>query len=256
MARIPKIRWRGKDEKALQYAVSAFNAKLTRLLKQNPQQADYLPSRIVVKNERQDIKTRKDFNNKIREIRRFLDKGAEKPVTTASGKKTTKYELNELRIKTNAINRKRKQRLAEVQEKEVVVGSRKMGYKRGEMGSIRENELKPKVFNPDKIKPGKEWDAFVNSVEKQFKERYFSEKDELFKANYIKGLMSEFGDDEDVLEMIELIRKFSAEQVVEIFFSNQDASIDFIYDKLELAAKWERLQEVWNSSKKDYNIEG
>ena len=82
------IKWRDTDEKALAKAVRKFNAKRTRLLKQVPELEEFLPAKLSTKELKKTIKTRRDFNNEINSIERFMQKGAEKPIVTKEGVKT------------------------------------------------------------------------------------------------------------------------------------------------------------------------
>jgi hypothetical protein len=113
------------------------------------------------------------------------------------------------------------------------------------MGNTRTNELKPKQYDFNKIKGGKEWKLFVESVEKQVKSSYNDEKKQQYKDNYIKGLIRIFGDNAN--DLIETISKIPADKVVNIFYSDQEATIDFIYDPIELSAKLDVLTDLWEN---------
>ena len=83
------IKWRDTDEKELAKMVRKFNAKRTRLLKQVPELEDFLPPKQSTKDIKNAVKTRRDFNNAMNSLDRFMRKGAEKPIVTKEGVKTT-----------------------------------------------------------------------------------------------------------------------------------------------------------------------
>lgn len=221
-----KIKWRKDDEKQLAYAVRAFNAKRTRLLKQVPELEAFLPPKMSVADIKKSIQTRQDFNREIASLKRFLKKGAEKPVVNKQGVKTTKYELNELRLKLNRINRERAKRLAEM----------KPSTEKGTMGSIQQNALRPKKFNFES-QSAKSWDKFVESVEKQSLPGYWDERLKKYKENFLVGLKNEFGSS-PLYELIkEKIMAISPEELDRIYYQEPNLQIDYVYDEAELKIK-------------------
>lgn len=224
------IKWRDSDEKELSKAVRKFNAKRTRLLKQVPELEEFLPPKQSVKALRDSIKTRRDFRNEINSIERFMQKGAEKPIVTAEGVKTTAYEKKELGIKIRAINARRA-----AERKRANVSTEK-----GTMGTIRANNLQPKQVNIDKIKKS-DWNKFVESVEKQARDSYSQEKYERYKENFIKGLENAFG--ESGAELVALAEQIDPETLAQMYFDDPILQIDFIYDPLEMQVKIDAMTE-------------
>lgn len=224
------IKWRESDEKELSKAVRKFNAKRTRLLKQVPELEEFLPPKQSVKALRESIKTRRDFRNEINSIERFMQKGAEKPIVTAEGVKTTAYEKKELGIKIRAINARRA-----AERKRANVSTEK-----GTMGTIRANNLQPKQVNIDKIKKS-DWNKFVESVEKQARDSYSQEKYERYKENFIKGLENAFG--ESGAELVALAEQIDPETLSQMYFDDPILQIDFIYDPLEMQVKIDAMTE-------------
>lgn len=71
------IQWRQEDSAALQKAVKNYNAKITRISKNDPLARGLLPEKMTVRELRQDIKTRADFNRKIKELQSYTQRGGE-----------------------------------------------------------------------------------------------------------------------------------------------------------------------------------
>lgn len=224
------IKWRESDEKELAKAVRKFNAKRTRLLKQVPELEEFLPPKISTKAIKESVKTRRDFINELNSIERFMRKGAEKPIITKEGVKTTAYEKKELQIKIRAINNRR---MAERKKANV-------STEKGTMGTIRANNLQPKQVNIDKVKKS-DWNKFVESVEKQARDSYASDKYERYKENFLKGLENAFGESGN--DLIELAKQIDPETLSQMYFDDPILQIDFIYDPLEMQTKIDAMTE-------------
>ena len=216
------IKWRESDEKELAKAVRKFNAKRTRLLKRVPELEEFLPAKISTKEIREQVKTRRDLKNELNSIERFMRKGAEKPIVTKEGIKTTAYEKKEIEIKVRAINARRA-----AERKRANVSTEK-----GTMGTIRENNLRPKQVDINKVKKS-DWEKFKESVEKQARDSYFQ--------NFMKGLENAFGEKGKKLQ--EIAEQIPAEQLTQMYYDDPILQIDFIYDPLEMDVKIEAMTE-------------
>lgn len=221
MPRQYNIKWRKHDKQKVTNTVRQFNSKITRLLKKNPALKPYLPDRINAKELTKNIQTRSDFNREINSLGRFLKKGAETPITTDTGLRTTQWQRKEIGYKVANINR---QRTAERKRANVSTFT-------GTMGTIQKNNLEPKQYDFNKIKPS-DWDKFVQNVEKQVKENYFSEKNELYKQNYMTAISNVFNK-EDSSKLLSIIQNIPAENLIDLFYSDPVLQIDFVYDPLE-----------------------
>lgn len=224
------IRWRDSDRKALANAARKFNAKRTRLLKQVPELEDFLPEKVNVQDMKKSVKTRRDLNNLLKSLDRFLVKGAEKPIVTKEGVKTTQYQKRELQIKVNAINARRRAELKKAAP----------STEKGTMGTIRENNLLPKNADINKVKKS-DWAKYVESVEKQSKDSYSDERIESYKKNFIKGLENAFGEKGNNLK--QLAMQLSGDTLMEMYYNDPVLQIDFIYDPLEMQVKIEAMEE-------------
>lgn len=224
------IKWRDTDEKELAKAVRKFNAKRTRLLKQVPELEEFLPPKASTKEIRKSVQSRRDLKNELNSLERFMRKGAEKPIVTKEGIKTTVYEKKEISIKVRAINQRRAAELKKAAP----------STEKGTMGTVRENNLKPKQYDIDKIKKS-DWKKFVESVEKQSKDSYASDRYDRYKENFIKGLENAFG--EKGSELIEIAKQIDAETLTQMYYDDPILQIDFIYDPLEMQVKIDAMEE-------------
>lgn len=230
MPRQYNIKWRNKDKTRLSNTVRQFNAKITRTLKKNPELAPYLPERLTVQGLRDKIKTRQDFNREVNSARRFLKPGAETPVTSATGIRTTKWEKREVGIKVGVINQRRNRELKKMNPT----------TEKGTMGTIRENNLRPKKYDIDKIKAS-DWDMFVYGVEKQIMSGYTAQKNELYKQNFIKAVKTAFGS--KGTEIVEMAQSIPADILVELYYNDPVLQVEFIYNPLEMQIKIDNIVE-------------
>ena len=99
------------------------------------------------------------------------------------------------------------------------------------MGSIKKNQLEPKKFNINTIKPS-DWNMFIMGVEKQIKSNYYIEKNRQYKENYITALRNNFSP-EHAANLISIVNKIPIEILGDLYYDNPSLQIDFIYDPLE-----------------------
>lgn len=74
MSKQPNIRWLQRDDEALRKAAKNYNAKITRLEKTKPHLTNFLPQRVSVRELRNEIQTRSDFNRKIDKLVEFAQR--------------------------------------------------------------------------------------------------------------------------------------------------------------------------------------
>lgn len=223
MSKRYSIKWRKSDQKLLSNAVRSFNAKRTRLIKQVPELEDFLPAKLVVKDIKASIQTRQDFNRELNSIKRFMKKGAEKTVYTKQGVKTTKYMVNELKIKVQTINRERARKLKEMNPT----------TEKGTMGSIKQNSLRPKQFNLENMSQ-KGWEKFVESVTKQSASTYWEERYNQYKENYLKALENQLGSHPLYETLKNKAEGMTPEELERVYYQEPNLQIDFIYDENEM----------------------
>jgi len=243
MPKKPAIRWRKSDVEKLKHEVQRFNAKINRTAKRHPEIADILPNKINVKELMQKITTRNEFNREIKSLQRFSKRGAEKPIVSKTGLRITKWERQEIAYKVAQINRERTKELKRVMELPVMTRGTPTGLKRSQMGEERLTELRKKQFDINKIRPGKEWELFKKSVEKQATDTYRELAYEQYKQNYFQAIYNNFGSYAD--ELIDQLKDVPAKDIVDMYYKEQEASIDFPYDPQDVLTKLDIIKNIW-----------
>lgn len=236
MPRTSNIKWRKSDKQTISKTVQQFNAKITRTLKKHPEWADFMPERLTVQGLTEKIQTRKDYNREVRSVKRFLRKGAETPFQSKSGIKTTQWEKKEVGYKVAQVNRQRT-----IEAKRANVSTEK-----GTMGSIEANNLKPKKYNIDKIKPS-EWDKFVNTVEKQVMSNYHYDKMVRYKENYLKAILINLGTEGKAKELYDYVSQLNPEFMYNAYYDDPVLQIQFTSDPLPADMIAESALEHWKS---------
>ena len=258
MSRKSNIKWRASDAEKLEAEIKRFNKKIYNTRHRHPELKNVLPKTITKADKLQMIEEfknapRSEFKKTLNSINRFSRPGAEEAVKAMTGNKVTKWEKREIGIKVGQINRQRTIERAKMEKLDATSQGVPLGLKRGQMGSERMNALKPKKYNFDKIKGGKEWEKFKDTIEKQSSFNYRQDRFEQYKANYLKGLDDVFG--EYAKDIKSIIEKLPPELVNETYFKEQEASITFIYDMQEMNLKLDVLSNIWGNVQEQYNNE-
>ena len=242
MPRQYNIKWREQDEKELRRVARNFNDKLARLVKKNPEYASILPqfynkeneqfeNRISVQQLKELISTRQDYNRMLNMLKRFSKRGAEKIVETPSeyGARTTAWQKQELTRLAQTVNRRRKERLENLNLIEMMNASGKLGYTVGQMfgmGLTEKNKLKPTTaFTRGQSQKDIKWKTQALLLEA--KDTYYNERDEMLRENYIKSLVENYRP-EDIQDVIANIRAMSSDEFYLKFEAKGDA-FEFSY---------------------------
>lgn len=243
MPKKSKIRWRESDVTNLKRTIKNFNAKIAYQEKKHPELKQFLPERINTKEAMKSIETRADFNRLVNSVQRFQKRGAEKSVTSSRGAKATQWEVDEFKHKQRVENARRTRERKKIEQQEIKSRGKSTGVKRAEMGSIKENSLKPSKKNFNNLSQ-KEWELAKRNIDNMLNANYRDEKKLKMKENYIKGLITAGYPD----SVIDLVRNINIDKFVETVATDQEATFDFIYDPLELQAKSEALKETWENA--------
>lgn len=219
MQKRPKIRWKIGEKEFLKKEIRNFNERRRRAIKKNPDLINYLPT-LSYKEILSGITTRSDLKRILREINYSRNKDAFKIVKVGETK-TTKWQLKVAKQRLSTINRRRA-----LERKKAGVSTSK-----GTMGTIEQNNLKPKPFSPAKTQ--REWKAFLESLNKQIKDSYYNEKDERYKQNYLIAFRSAYGSWGYANELERIIGNAPAYLIVQAMYWNPILNIKFIYDDVD-----------------------
>lgn len=216
------IRWTNKQKAELTRQVKRFNAKIEREAKKNANLTPFLPQKLSVKELKATIKSVQDLKLISARVDRAFKPKALEPIITKQGVMTTAFQIKELELGVKRINKARQKELEKADPST---------YK-GTMGSVKDNNLKPKKFEPDKITKH-DWEKFVESVEKQSRASYTAEKKKAYKENYLKAILDNLG--EAGYELYNYIKKIGYETLYDAYYDDPVLQINFIYDPQQSA---------------------
>ena len=242
MPRKSRIRWGESEPEKLTKEAKKFNAKIYRTKKKHPELADIQPETIKSKDIKAKIAElkelpRAEYNKYVHSLERFQRKGSElplkytkdksgtiTPLPTTGGLVVTAYKKKETDIKVRTVNanRTRERKINE---------SEKPSETTRTMGDQKHNELKPKKYDFDKIKKGKEWELFEKTIEKQSRADYTQKKMDDYKKNYLQAINDNLG--EAGRELYNFIHTVPAEVLYKKYWEEDEVlRIQFTSDPL------------------------
>lgn len=222
MSKRYNIKWTSDDDREIARAVKNFNAKIDYHAKKDPKNKSALPEKVTAKAIKELIDTRQDLKRELNALRRFSQKGAEEIIIapdTDYNIKITKWQKEEMTRRAGVINRRRKKRLEEIQEIEVVFRGKGLGYTRGQIGMGKADEVALSPVNAFTPKMNRTDLKFkFEQLKKESKDKYYTEREELLKENYLKGIRENYNtDDPLVKETIEAIENMDFKKFYRIF---------------------------------------
>lgn len=240
------MRWSDSDVAELQRTIKNFNNKLYRQRKKNPEQAEVLPQTVKKSDMIEQIETRADFNRIVNSLQRFTRRGAEETVESAKGAKATKWEVEEATRKQAIENARRTRERKKLEEQEVKISGKGTGVKRAEMGTLKENELKPSRKKFDNMSQ-KEWDLFKRNMDNMMNATYHREKRAKMRENYIKGLRDAgFLDSNPELETY--VRGVDINTFYNLTQNDETATFDFYKDPIAYEHRRQVLLSTWGTA--------
>lgn len=223
------IRWRNEDITKLRNHVRKFNAKITRELKKNPSLKEFLPERLNINELRDSITTRRDYNNLIKSVNRFMEKKATQIVTLGNGVSMTRWEKRELQYKRAAINNRKR-------EERKLVGE----VPKGRAGTLEQYNARD-LKKLDEI-PKAAFEGFRNRLKRESQESYIIRKNEQFLANWTQAVFNAFGD-EKATAILKATEKLERSELLELILSRDDFSISFMYEDIAVQDKFDYLMD-------------
>ena len=254
MSRKYNIRWSKADEAELKRVVKNFNAKLTRLEKKDPKNANALPERISAAQLRDIIETRQDLNRELNALRRFSERGAEELVEVPDNDynlKITKWQKKEMTRREVIVNQKRKRQLERVADVEMTSRGQSLGYKKGDigMGKMERIELEPvRAFTPSQNR--RDINKRFKQLRKESVSTYWDKRNELMRSVYVNEIEKNFPP-EMVKDVVEKIREMDFDEFRKVFEAEDQHKFQFNYplNKDDQTKYSNALRSIWIPNK-------
>ena len=194
--------------------------------------------------------TRKEFNQYVKQLQTFTDRKNFRYIRNEEGLVMPREMLNEIKKAVKEANKVRKQVSKQILPKEMTVAGKGSGFTVGEstymMGQGKFQYLKPIELNIDRFRNIKEAEEYLKRVKEQNTLEAFKERDKTYKENYMKALTSTFGNQAKKLK--KLVKKMSLANFMKVYYSENLAGIDFIYDFEEAKSKLETLMTIFENA--------
>lgn len=215
------IRWRKNDLVKLSNYIRKFNASITKLSKKQPEllDSDILPSKLNVKEVKEKIYSRADYNRVIKRIDRWFKPGARDLTVNAVGQKITKWLSKEIQYAKQRVAKNREKRLKEAgfsgQQQAELKQLMKDPYEREEEIIRRQEKIDWKGMNPEDAENALNnemqlWQNFVKQLFNQDSDEYLATMNQLYYDN----------------TLLAIERNFTKEQYVEIKKTLEELGID------------------------------
>ena len=175
--------------------------------------------------------------------------GAEQVRRSKSGLEITRWEYKEIVIQVSTINRKRTVMQNRVNKMNMFSEGQDLGIKRGEMMNVKTQIFAKKKFNFDKIRPGREFDIFKQSVKHQYASSFEKHRQDIYKDSYIKRLRNSFDEAKYQPELDKLIAKIMSKPSIEVYehgFFALESTIKFTYDPLAKDLIFDEIRLAWS----------
>lgn len=216
-----KVRWREADEAKLKNLVKRFNAKVARNVKKGGLIAEVQPAPIKTAELRETLKaiSRRDVNYTFQKLENYLRKGAEMPYTTKKGVNTTVWQKKEIDRAIRTINARNRKELSDYE----------IGPYKGNIGTIERSNMRPRKNRVQTLEP-KDWDRYVERLDRQVYATNISAKSARYKENFLKAIETTFGSNS---KLYQAIRKIPPEMLHEYYYTDPILTVQFVSDPRE-----------------------
>lgn len=239
------IKIRAKDIKRLDYAIRAFNAKITREEKKNASAFEYLPKRVERSELWAKIATRKDYNRILESLQRATKKkDAFNPVESASGLRLTKWEKKEFEYnvrRTNYLRGKEREKFNDI----VYSGS-------------LDNMFKQVSYNIDTMS-SKEWELARNFTSNASQEMYNFYNYKKYQNAYIGKLEEIFDGWDELQPRVQSMVNWLKNKEPEFLFAGQlkykALSLEYLYETWKMIEKLDQLEYYWGAMEYEWGEE-
>ena len=253
------IPFRPIDDKNLRKAVNRYNRKLRRIQKKYENEDNVmLPDLLNVRSLKEDIKTRKDLNNQLKSIERFMKRGSEELLPpNEAGVVLTKYQRNEIRIgiiRSKANLRKQIEKLEEIR---VDTDNPSLNFARYRFKTDEISNLKTKMESLNNVNKRDKQGLrnLIQRIGKYSSQTRLHKQNIIYKENYIEALSKVFKYANGFDELIEKLEKIDPDEFYKmIAFDDIVSDIKYIYDEKskgqegDLDGLFEKISNTWEKT--------
>lgn len=191
--------------------------------------------------------SRKEFNKYVSQLEKFTDRSNFRYVKNEHGVVVPRETYNKIKQEVAQLNKENKKRLRKIEKKKFKSRGKETDEKvrdRKLMGDTRYNEFKPKIFNFNRFRNKKELEEYEKSLKQKTSPKFYAKRAKRYKKNYVTGLKNIFGKMSD--KLVDKIKKMDLDDFMDLYYTEDIADINFMYEFMDVAAKLKELEMIFN----------
>lgn len=253
------IKIRPKDIKRLDYAIRAFNAKITREEKKNASAFEYLPQRVERSELWAMIATRKDYNRILKSLQRATkNKKAFDPIETKSGLRLTRWEKQEFNYNLRRVNNLKEKEVSKLEDFQKLNLSN--DFTRDYASDMIDKMAGEKIggyysYDIDNMTT-KEWQLARQFTSEASQDMYNLYNYTKYKNEYIKRLYDVFERWTDLQTEVNQLASWLQTQDVQFVYFAQlkypQLALEWLYEMGKMQEKLQQLQYYWYWAGEDW----
>lgn len=197
-----------------------------------------------------DFSSRKEIERYQRQMEKFLDRRADFTVENQKGVELRYSEVQEVEKTIRRVNLQKKKQWEQVKDLPYKHRGMPTGLtvadqanpKTG-MGDPKFGDLKELQFDPNRFRSKKEFDEFRKNKGRVYSKGWMERMNTLYRDNYVKALENNLGPMSQALR--DKISQMSPDEFAKMYYTENNANIDFIYEPLAMKARVAELERVW-----------
>ena len=211
--------------------------------------------------------SRKQFNDYLEQGEFNVHRNQHRYVKNQHGFVISRRQYNQMKRDDTAYQRRQRRQLEKIRSKKLKQFGEDTGYTVGDfdndrtMGRDNLDYLKLRPFNFDSISDFRTFEMKQRQIAQRKDPRYLLKKNQQFKDNYLKAIREVLGagGDKDITpdevgyRLHEHIENMSLDVFMEIYLTEYDVSIGFIYSGNEQQAKVDRLHDIFGLEHNDWD---
>lgn len=197
-----------------------------------------------------EFSSRREVNKYLKEMNSFLEKKADFRVTNEKGANLQYSEVQEIERTINRVNKQKREQWDKVKDLDFTHKGQPTGLTVGQqadptvgIGDPKYQDFKPVKFNIGRFRTEKEFRDWSKEKEKLYDRDWLKRQNELYRDNYIKSMENNLGNASKGLQ--EHIKNMPLDEFIEKYYTENNAHINFVYDKLAVQSRVQELERVW-----------
>lgn len=256
-----KFRIRQQDKETL----SKLNSRIRR--KENRLNKEFGRSMGLPIMDINEFTSRKQFNDYLEQGEFNVHRNQHRYVKNQHGFVISRRQYNQMKRQDSKYQRKQRRQLEKIRSKKLKQMGEDTGFTVGDfdndrtMGRDSLDYLKLRPFDFDSISDFRAFEMKQRQIAQRSDPRFLLKKNQQFKENYLKSIREVLGaggdkeitPDEVGYKLHQHIESMSLEQFMDIYLTEYDISIGFIYSGNEQQAKVDRLHDIFGVERNDWD---